>query len=115
MAAVVTSAILLVSFGLFAINEVRTASAESRARIAATQASNDPQAAARLERQRERRQSQAHEAIDDANDVLTAPFTWAAGSSPDIWVQKGIPALLALVFFGAGLSFLARYSKGSVR
>ncbi len=96
--------ILVVSFGLFATDELRTA-----------QAANDPQAAARLERARERRQSKLHETIDDANDVLTAPFTWAAGRSPDIWVQKGVPAALALVFFGAGLAFLARYSKGSVR
>lgn len=115
MAAVVTSAIVLVSFSLFAVDELRTASAESRAGIAATQASNDPQAAARLERLRERRQSQPHEVLDDANDVLTAPFTWAAGSSPDIWVQRSVPAALALVFFGAGLGFLARYSKGSPR
>jgi hypothetical protein len=115
LAAVVTSAIVLVSFGLFAANELRTASAESRARIAAADASNDPDAAARLERIREREQSALHEALDDVNDVLTAPFDFAAGSSPDIWVQRGVPSLLALVFFGAGLGFLARYSKGSVR
>ena len=115
MAALLTSLIVLVSFGLFATDELRTASAESRAGIAAAQASNDPQAEARLERARERRQSKIHETIDDANDVLTAPFTWAAGSSPDIWVQRGVPAILALLFFGAGLAFLARYSKGSTR
>lgn len=108
-----TSAIVAASFGMFALDEVRTASAETRARIASGQPMNDPEAAARLERAREARQSQAHEILDDANDVLTAPFTWAAGDSPDIWVQKGAPALLALLFFGAGLAFLARYSKGS--
>lgn len=115
LAAVVTSLIVMASFGLFALDEVRTASAETRARIAAGQASSDPEAAARLERLREARQSKAHEVLDDANDVLTAPFTWAAGDSPDIWVQKGVPAMLALVFFGVGLGFLARYSKGSYR
>jgi hypothetical protein len=114
-AAVVTSGIVLVSFGLFAADELRTASAESRASIAASGVSNDPDAAARVERLREREQSAAHEALDDVNDVLTAPFDFAAGDSPDVWVQRGLPALLALVFFGVGLGFLARYSKGSAR
>ena len=73
--AVVASAIVLLSFGLFAIDETRDASEQSdggdRRPRGATR-SSDPSAS--QERARERAHSRVREAIDDADDVLVAPF-----------------------------------------
>lgn len=114
--AVLASAIVLASFGMFAIDETRAASAESRAAIAAQEVTGrDPGAAAAVERLRERRHSSAREAIDDANDVLVRPFAGLVSDSPSIWVRRSVPSLLALLLFGVGFAFLARFSKGSAR
>ena len=46
------------------------------------------------------------EAIDDANDVLLTPLVDVVDSD-NVWVNHGIPALLALLIYGVGLGFLA--------
>ena len=52
------------------------------------------------------------EVIDDADDVLVAPFAPVVSSSESSWVQRGVPTLIALIVYGFGLSFLARFAKG---
>jgi hypothetical protein len=114
--AVLASAIVLVSFSLFAIDETRSASVESRAKIASQEvAGRDPEAAAAVERLRERRHTQVREAIDDANDLLTRPFSPLVEDSESVWMRRTIPSILALLLFGVGFAFLARFSKGSSR
>ncbi len=114
--AVLASAIILVSFSLFAIDETRSASVQSRAAIAAQEvAGRDPEAAAAVERLRERRHSRVREGIDDANDLLTRPFSPLVRDSGSIWMRRTVPSVLALLLFGAGFAFLARFSKGSAR
>jgi hypothetical protein len=46
------------------------------------------------------------EAIDDANDVLLAPFA-SVIDSDSAWVNHGVPALLGLLLYGVGLGLLA--------
>jgi hypothetical protein len=114
--AVFASAVLLVSFGLFAIDETRSASAESRARIADQErGSRDPEALAALEAAQNRRHSQVRQEIDRANDLLTRPFQGLVETSESAWMRRGVPAALALLLFGVGFAFLARFSKGSSR
>jgi hypothetical protein len=114
--AVLASAIVLVSFALFAIDETQSASVESRAAIAAQDVSSrDPGAAAAVERLREHKHSALREHIDDANDVLTRPFSGIVHSSSSIWMRRAVPSVLALLLFGVGFAFLARFSKGSSR
>jgi len=114
--AVLASAIIVVSFALFAIDETRAASVQSRAAIAAQEvAGSDPEAAAAVERLREKRHSAVRERIDDANDVLTQPFSGLVNRSQSIWMRRAVPSILALLLFGAGFAFLARFSKGSSR
>ncbi len=55
---------------------------------------------------RERNNGPVREAIDDANDVLLAPFVDLVDSDSS-WVNHGIPALLGLLIYGVGLGFLA--------
>jgi hypothetical protein len=49
--------------------------------------------------------------IDGAANALTSPFRSVIQSSND-WVNHGIPAVLALVVYGLGLGYLARFSRG---
>jgi hypothetical protein len=108
----IASAIVLVSFGLFALDETREASARSAAEVEGLEATRTPAPSAAEERARERAHSPVREAIDDANDVLVAPFAFAEPSGGGAWAQRGLPGLLALLVFGFGLSFLARFSRG---
>jgi hypothetical protein len=111
--AILVSAVLLVSFGLFAIDQTREASTDTRARIADSNEANDPAAAAAAEKAKERttQHSEVRNKIDDANDALTSPFQDIV-TSDNIWVERLVPTVLALLFFGVGLGYLARFFKG---
>jgi hypothetical protein len=68
----------------------------------------DPPAA--VERAREQQHTSGREAIDDAGDVLMAPFTWIAkGSEP--WVRRVLYSALALLLYGFVLQVLADKMK----
>jgi hypothetical protein len=106
--AIVASAIVLISFGLFAIDQARAGSKREQDRLA-QQDTADPTAA--QERLREKAHSGIRETIDDADDFLLSPFTGIVKSGED-WVKRGIPAGIALVVYGFGLGFLARFARG---
>jgi hypothetical protein len=110
--AIVASAIVLLSFALFGIDETRDASQKSAAAVAGLNATRASDPSPRQERARERAHSRAREASDDADDVLLAPFASIAGGADSSWVRRGVPALIALIVFGFGLSFLARFARG---
>jgi hypothetical protein len=112
LVAVVASAIVLVSFGLFAIDETRNASNESVAAIAGMEATSTADPSANQERAREKAHNKVHETIDDADDVLVKPFASIADGSSSSWVRRGVPTFLALLVYGFGLSFLARFTRG---
>jgi hypothetical protein len=109
---IVTSAIVLVSFGLFALDETRDAAKESAAAVAGLEATRSADPSPREERARERAHSATRERIDDADDILVAPFAPIVNGSNSSWVQRGVPTFLALLVYGFGLSFLARYARG---
>ena len=48
--------------------------------------------------------------IDGASKTLTGPFSTIIHSS-NPWVDHGVPAALALVVYGFGLGFIARYTR----
>jgi hypothetical protein len=109
---IVASAIVLLSFALFAIDETRDASEQSAAGIAGLEATRQSDPSGRQERARERAHSRTREAIDDADDVLVAPFASIVSGSDSAWARRGVPTLIALVLYGFGLSFLARFARG---
>ena len=111
-ASVVASAIVILSFALFALDETRDAAKESAAAVAGLEASGNADPSASEERARERAHGRARETIDDANDVLVSPFAFVARNSDSSWVRRGAPAVLALLVYGFGLSFLARFLRG---
>jgi hypothetical protein len=100
--ALIASAFIALSFVLFAVEKTNDASkAQESAAI-------DPGGAA--EAQRAHNHTAAREFVDDVNDVLLAPFA-ALAEHDNVWVRRGVPALLGLLFYGFALLFIARMLK----
>jgi hypothetical protein len=119
LASIVCIVALLFSFAAFATDAAGDGSKQTVSQIAAADdgpqraratpagALDAPRPPARVERLREKQHSAPREFADDANDVLTAPFTSIVGSG-SIWAQRIVSGLLALLLFGAGLGYAAR-------
>jgi hypothetical protein len=108
---IVACLFVVLGWALFAIDQARGASAASVAGIRGdptTYANPTPD----QERVREKVHSKPREFVDDVNDVLLAPFAWLTDQSGSQWVRRSIPALLALIVYGFGLGFLARFAAG---
>jgi hypothetical protein len=106
-AAVACSAILLLGFGAFAYDQAKSGSDRH---VEALEGIYRPDPPPETERQREARHSDVREAVDDANDVLLKPFAGIVHAD-DVWVDRIVPTVLALLVFGFGLGFLARYTQ----
>jgi hypothetical protein len=111
-AAVACSLLVVAGWGWFAVDQTSAASKTTQAEIAGDAASQDPSPDPDTERDRERSNSQLHEWVDDANDVLLKPFSGIADGSSSKWVRRTVPALLALIIYGLGLGMLARVAAG---
>ena len=107
-ASTVAALILILSFGLFALDEARAGSERQVQRL---EDANRADPGDRDEAVREREHSAVREVIDDANDVLVKPFADVV-KSDDIWVQRGVPTLIAFLLFGVALRILANYLRG---
>jgi hypothetical protein len=111
MAAVVSCLFVVVGWGAFAIDQARGASNESVAGIAGDPATfSDP--SPDQERAREKTHGAVREFVDDVNDVLLSPFAGISDSSGSKWVRRSIPALIALLVYGFGGGFIARFASG---
>jgi hypothetical protein len=110
--ALVACAIVAVSFALFALDETRDASKRSAVAVAGLEGTSNADANPGEERAREHAHGPVREAIDDVDDVLLRPFARVADGAGSTWVRRGVPALLALLVYGLGLPFLARYARG---
>src|SRR5215211_9380728 len=107
--AIAISAIVMLGFAMFAVNETGKGSHAQQDELEHElgHAPNDLVAPnGHDETFREAHQGRFHEAIDDANDVLLRPFVDLIDSD-SAWVNHGIPALLALLIYGFGLGLLA--------
>jgi hypothetical protein len=102
----ICTAIVVLSFGLFALEEARASSDRQQAAIEQV---NQADPTPHTERERERKHTAARETIDDANDILVSPFTGITSSS-NVWVQRGIPSLLAFFVYFVVLRILAGYA-----
>ncbi len=105
-AAIVTSAIVLLGFALFAVDEMDKGSKTQQQRLDQELGNSEVAPEPEAEAAREAKHGTVREAIDDANDVLLRPFSDLVDSS-NAWVERGVPALLALLVYGLGLGLLA--------
>jgi len=106
--AIALSLIIFAGFGLFALDELDRASTKQTDELAGFERA-DPTPAG--ETQRERRNSNVREYIDDANDILLKPFAGVADNGTR-WVQRMVPAGIGLFLYGFVLAYLARFAKG---
>lgn len=103
-AAILASLFVVAGFAMFASDQLGDASHRQVSALAS------PDPSPRQETIREKRHSSAREAVDDVDDALLHPFAGVT-SSNDAWVRRGVPTLLALLVYGLGLGFLARYVR----
>ncbi len=109
--AVLASLFVIVSWGLFAIDEARSASDQTTAEVEGRRAARSADPSPEQERARERAHSGARELVDDVNDVLLSPFAPLSEKAISRWVRRSIPAVIALLVYGFGLSVLARFAR----
>jgi hypothetical protein len=112
LVAILCSGIVLLGFGLFAVDEMGRGSQNQQNALAAELegASDNPPAtiapSAKEELLREQRNGSFREAVDDANDILLAPFSGLVDSD-NVWVANGVPTVLGLLFYGLLLGLVA--------
>jgi hypothetical protein len=105
IASIACTAILVLSFALFATDQSKEGSQQQVAKL---EGIDDSAPSTADERLREQEHGEAREFIDDANDVLVSPFADVVEST-DLWVERGVPTLLGLLLWGLGARLLAGY------
>ena len=104
LASLVICLIVIASFAIFAIDQTKGASAHQQQEltVGTRAASGDsPKSTPAHE-------SGLHEAIDEASNQLTSPFSGITSGSSSQWVIRGVGLLLTLIVYGFGLGYLAR-------
>jgi len=110
--AVVAAGLVIIGFAMFAFDELDRGSKTQQQKLAEGLGDNGsatisaPSPSPEEEKAREAAHNSVREVIDDANDVLLAPFG-SLFDSDNAWVHRGVPALLALLLYGGGLGMLA--------
>jgi hypothetical protein len=102
VASFVCCALVAISFTLFARDQATGASQHQQYEVAAG-------APAAPRHRGPKPVPQPRKFIDDAANSLTSPFQ-SIVQSKNAWVSHGVPAILALLIYGIGLRFLARWS-----
>jgi hypothetical protein len=111
IAAILASLFVVLGWGLFALDQARGASHESVAGIAGDPTTySDP--SPDQEKAREKIHSKPREFVDDVNDILLSPFAGVSDGSKSKWVRRSVPALIALLVYGFGGGYLARFAAG---
>lgn len=105
LAALACCALVLASFALFAKDQLAGASAHQQRELASgtTIVLGMPAAS--------RPVAQPRRFIDGAATTLDAPFA-SIVQSDSLWVSRGVPVIFAVLVYGVGLGYLARYSSG---
>jgi len=105
VAAVAMCLVTVASFGLYAINQTNTASAHQQESLASGGA------LAREVNTSEPHTKGVRGVIDEVAKTLTSPFDGATASSNSEWVKRGAGMGFALLVYGFGLGFLARFIR----
>jgi hypothetical protein len=104
LASLVICLIVVASFAIFAIDQTKGASAHQQQELKV----GTREATTGAPKSSPTHESGLHEAIDEASNKLTSPFSGITSGSSSEWTIHGVNLLLALVVYGFGLGFLAR-------
>lgn len=107
LASVLICGTVIVSFGIFAIGETKTASTQQQATLSsgAASASTTPAPAAAPPA----RESSLHRDIDEVSEFFTSPFNGIVPASSGEWLQRSFLLILALAVYGFALGFFTRW------
>ena len=113
MLAIADSAVIAVSFLLFATDEIDRGSKQQQQALGEgtgnrVEIATEPAPTSDQEDLRELEHSSVREAIDDVDDVLLQPFSGLIDSKSN-WVTRGVPTLIGLLVYGVGLGLLANF------
>jgi len=100
----VCCALIVMSFAMFARDQMAGASEHQQTELVA--GANTAAAPTAITH----KHSQPRQSIDDAAKTLTSPFS-AVVKSSNPWVDHGLPTILALIAYGVGLGYLARFAS----
>lgn len=100
VASFVICLIVIGSFVVFAADQSQAASGHQREELGETLKAAGAGSTAKHE-------NSFHKALEEASSSLTSPFSGIVSSSSE-WATRGVKLLLALVFYGFGLGYLAR-------
>ena len=104
LTAFVCCGLIVISFAMFARDQMAGASEHQQSELVAG-SSTTPASAAITHRH-----SQPRRFIDGAAKTLMSPFS-AVVKSNNAWVDHGLPAVFALLAYGVGLGYLARFAS----
>lgn len=107
LAALLVSAVVIVSFVLFAVEQAGAASDAQRRALGSI---HGPAPTDRSEQKREARNGEVREYIDDANDSLVSPFTGLV-EGQGVWVRRVVTGLLAVLLYGVVVTIGANYVR----
>jgi hypothetical protein len=107
LGSIVACLIVLVSFGLFAIDQTSSASTRQQKALAAPAATTEAAGAPSQSSPRSK-ESGVRGTIDETSGWLTSPFDGVTSGSHSEWAIRGVGLLLALAVYGFGVGFLAR-------
>ncbi len=102
--AIVCTVLLLLSFGLFAVDQLGGASRRQQQALAQAQPSQPG------ELPQPGKQHQPRKFIDGAARTLIEPFSGLT-SSKEPWVNRTLPTVIGLLLYGLGLGVLSRYAR----
>jgi hypothetical protein len=111
LAAIFICVVTTASFALYAINQTSSASKnqqESLATNGVVPAAGTPGAAVQT---LEPHTKGVRGVIDEVSKTLTSPFEGATANSSSEWVKRGANMGIALLVYGFGLGFVARFVR----
>jgi hypothetical protein len=97
------SALVIASFGLFARDQIAGASQHQVSELASSPIVHPAPTSTH--------HAQPRRFIDGAWTTLTSPFS-SIVQSEDQWVVHGLPTVFALLVYGLGIGYLARFTRG---
>ncbi len=104
LGACVCSVLVLASFAMFARDQLAGASAHQVAEI------NTPDPAS-SGTSKAAHHAQPRRFIDGAASTLTSPFS-SIVQSDNPWVEHALPTVFALLIYGVGIGYVARFTRG---
>jgi hypothetical protein len=112
LVSLVACGLVLLGFAYFAADEIDRGSKGQQNQLAGELQGSDAEVIPiapppQLEATRELQHGGFREVVDDAGDILLAPFSELVDSNHP-WLRRGVPTILALLLYGLGLGTLAR-------